>query len=195
MRNGSLLSRAAALLVLAALAWFVWAAIEAPMLASVARDRRGMAEAQSAMADAAGASGQIAVLRSQQARVRGFIEAMSWNLDRGSPELLSAQLQRAVDGYAAASGATVASSRTVPAQTGHGLATIALDFDIRATLPGLQSLLWKIDQARPRIFIDRLTVQTAEGGEGARGADGQVELAVQLNLSICAASRRSGMAL
>jgi len=190
-----LLSRTAALLLLAALTWSVWAAIEAPMLDSVARDRRTMAQASSTLSDAAGAASQIAGLRTQQARLAGFIEAMSWNLDLGSPELLSAQLQRTVDSAAAASGANVASSRTAPAQTDRGLTRIGLDFDIRATLPGLQSLLWKIDQTRPRIFIDRLTVQTAESGEGAKGADGQVELAVQLKLSIYAASRRAGTAL
>jgi hypothetical protein len=201
MRNGSLLSRTAALLLLLAGCWCAWAFVEAPVLASVAADRERMQHVQAALSEPATGPSQAAALRAEQQRLSRFIDTLSWPLDRSSPELLSAQLQRAVEGLAASAGAAVASSRTLPVQgeepakAAGGLIRIGLDFDIQATLPSLQTLLMQIDHARPRIFVDRLTVQTAEGGGAAKAADGQSELSIAMQISIDAAPHRPDAAL
>jgi hypothetical protein len=183
MRNGSLLSRTAALLLLLAGIWSAWAFVEAPVLAGVAADRermQGLREALSAPA----------IDAPKGESLRRFIDRLSWPLDRSTPELLSAQLQRSIEGLAAGAGATVASSRTIPVTAQGGLVRIGLDFDIQASLPSLQALLVQIGRATPRIFIDRLTVQVAEGGIPQKGADGQSELGVGMQVSIDAAPHR-----
>jgi hypothetical protein len=195
MRNGTLLSRTAALLLLLAGCWSAWAFVEAPMLGSVAADRQRIQVLRAALSEPAAAASQDAALRAAQQRLSRFVDTLSWPLDRSSPELLSAQLQRSVEGLAAGAGAAVASSRTRPAQTEGGLVRIALDFDIQATLPVLQALLMQIDRARPRIFVDRLTVQVAEAGGAAKGADGQSELTVGMQVSIDAVPHRADAAL
>jgi hypothetical protein len=171
----------------------VWALVEAPSLTSVDTDRTRIALASAALA--AGDSGpkQIAALRAAQTRLDQFITTTGWSLDRTSPELLSAQLQRAVDSYASTAGAIVASSRTLPAQADGAFVKIGLDFEIRASLPSLQALLLRIEQAHPAIFVDRLTVQVAEGG-GTRGGDGQTELGVALHVAIYALHRQGAAA-
>lgn len=184
MRNGSPLSRTAALLLLAAGLWSAWALVLAPALTSVAADRARLRDLRAALA---GGAVRADMGTAEHKRAAAFIDALSWRLDRSSPELLSAQLQRSVESLAAAAGASVASSRTRPVQADGGFARIGLDFDIQATLPALQKLLVQIGQARPRIFVDRLTVQAAENGGSARGADGQSELGVSMQVEIYAA--------
>jgi len=195
MRNGSLLSRTAALLLLLAGTWSAWAFVEAPMLASVAADRHRMQLLHAALSEPAATASQALGLRAEEQRLHSFVHALSWSLDRSSPELLSAQLQRSVEGLAAGAGANVASSRTLPVQPEGGLVRIGLNFEVQATLPALQTLLIQIDRARPRIFIDRLTVQVAEGGGPAKGADGQGELGVVMQVGIYAAPHGAGAAL
>jgi hypothetical protein len=180
----------AAMALLVAWIWPVWALVEAPSLASVAADRARIALAAAELAAGNNGVDQHASLYAAQVRLSNFLTTTSWNLDRSSPELLSAQLQRAIDTDAAAAGAIVASSRTMPEQTEGAFVKIGLDFEIRATLPGLQALLLRIGQARPAIFVDRLTVQVAEGGGTSKGADGQTELGVALHVAIYAAHRQ-----
>ena len=164
------------------------------MLASVADDRRSIAEAGAGLDMHNGTAETLDAIRTQRAAAATFLSSASWDLDKSSPELLSAELQRSVEGYAAAAGATVASSRTVGTQTVRGLAKIQLDFELQATLPALQTLLARIEQSRPRIFVDRLTVQIAENGGTAKGADGQSELGMSLHVAIYAAPRRQAAA-
>ena len=165
------------------------------MLASVADDRRSIAEATAGLGGGRAGAITVDAMRAAHAQADKFIDATSWSLDRSSPELLSAQLQRVIEGYASEAGAVVASSRTVGAQSDHSLAKLGLEFEMQATLPTLLALLLKIEQARRRIFVDRLTVQTAEDGGSAKGTDGQNELAVSLHVAIYAAHRRAMAAL
>jgi len=174
--------------------WSAWALALAPALTSVAADRARLGALRASQADHAGAGEGADMAAAEQKRAAAFVGALSWRLDRSSPELLSAQLQRSIESLAAAAGAAVISSRTVPAQAEGGLARIGLDFDIQATLPTLQKLLVQIGQARPRIFVSRLTVQVAENGGLARGADGQSELGVSMQVGIYA-SRHPATAL
>ena len=164
------------------------------MLASVADDRRSIAEAGAGLDMRNGAAETLGAMRTQRAAAETFLASASWNLEGSSPELLSAELQRSVEGYASAAGATVASSRTAGTQTEHGLDRIGLDFELQATLPELQALLARIEQTRPRIFVDRLTVQVAENGGTAKGVDGQSELGMSLHVAIYAAPRRRAAA-
>ncbi len=163
----------------------MWALVEAPSLASVAADRTRIALASAELAAGANGADRRASLRATQASLTDFLTTTSWNLDRSSPELLSAQLQRSIDTDAATAGAIVASSRTMPEQPDGAFTRIGLDFEIRATLPSLQALLLRIEAARPAIFVDRLTIQATEGA-GTRGADGQTELGVALRVAIYA---------
>jgi hypothetical protein len=174
--------------------WGLWSLLEAPMLASVEADRAAMANQRTSLADASNGQNQSAELRSDVARVDGFIDAASWDLDRGTPELLAAQLQRAIENAASAAGAIVSSSRTLPAVQEGGFARIGLDFELQTTLPSLQTMLLRIDTARPRVFIDRLTVHVPEAGDTTKGADGQRELTVTLRVAIYAGAHRHGAA-
>ncbi len=169
-------SRAVALLLLAALIFVVLRYVELPALQSVAADRAALAARPPAIS--AAPSGQL----------RDFLAAASWHLDGTTPELISAQVQRAVEQSAAQEGASVSSVRAVPAAADHGFTRVSLEFEMAATLPQLQALLHDIAAARPRLFIDRLTVQAPEGGSTAKGPDGQSELAVALHLALYARS-------
>jgi hypothetical protein len=175
----------AALALLALVIWSVVVLVEAPLVARVAADRATLAAAAATRATGQAGAGQAVDLRADIARLTRFTGAATWQLDGSSPELLSAQLQRMVEGAAAQSGASVASSRTAPVQVQNALTRVGLDFDVRAALPSLQTLLHAIEAARPPIFIDRLTVQRPE--EAA-----QADLAVSLHVSIYAAPRHEG---
>jgi hypothetical protein len=194
MRNGSLLSRTAAILLLIVGLWGLWSLLEAPILARVAADREAMAVEHASLTDARAGINESAQLRSDLARVSGFVDSASWDLDRSTPELLAAQLQRAIDNAASAAGAVVSTSRTLPAAQDGGLTRIGLDFELQTTLPSLQTMLLRINAARPRVFIDRLTAQVAEAGDMTKGADGQRELGVTLRVAIYAAKHRHGAA-
>jgi hypothetical protein len=173
----------AALALLALVIWSVAELIEAPFFARVAADRATLAAA-AARGTGVSAARQDGDLRAEEVRLERFTNAATWRLEDSSPELLSAQLQRQIEAAAAQSGASVASSRTVPAQMQGSLTRVELDFDVQASLPSLQTLLHGIEAARPPIFIDRLTVQRPETGA-------QNDLAVSLHVSIYAAPARS----
>jgi hypothetical protein len=174
--------------------WGLWSLLEAPMLASVAADRAAMAAERASLTDARAGMNETAQLRSDLARVTAFVDSASWDLDRSTPELLAAQLQRTIENAASAAGAAVSSSRTLPAAQDGGFSRIGLDFELQTTLPSLQTMLLRLDTARPRVFVDRLTVQVPEAGDTTTGADGQRELAVTLRIAIFAIMHRHGAA-
>jgi hypothetical protein len=178
----------AALALLALVIWSVVALAEAPFFTRVAADRQAIAEAAATFGKGESEAGQGGDLRAQAARLERFADAATWRLDGSSPELLSAQLQRLIEGAAAQAGASVASSRTAPVRIEGPLSRVGLDFDVQATLPALQALLHAIEAARPPIFVDRLTVQRPETGA-------QADLAIGLQVSIYAARARLGGAL
>jgi hypothetical protein len=180
------ISRLAALALLALLIWSLVTLVEAPLVARVARDRAFIA---AAALPGGFDAGQASKLRAQQVRLQNFVGAATWPLDRSSPELLAAQLQRMIESAATRTGAAVTSSRTVPTQLQQSLDRISLDIDVAAALPALQNLLHAIEAARPPIFVDRLTVQRPETGDTKPGG-GEGDLAVTLHISIYAAPDR-----
>jgi hypothetical protein len=186
MRAGSLLSRAAALLLLAALIWSMVTLVEAPLFAAVADDRARLVADAAIFGEDGNSTARMAAWRTTTGRLDDFIDSATWRLDHSSPELLSAQLQRDVEKNASQAGATVTSSRTVAARK---------DGDLQSSLPALQKLLHALAAARPPIFVERLTVQGAEAGSATKAADGQSEIAVTLHLAIYAAAHRAGVKL
>jgi hypothetical protein len=192
MRAGSLLSRAAALLLLAMTIWAVATLVEAPMFAAVADDRARLAAAAAVFGEDGHSAGKLAAWRKLNGQLDRFIDAATWRLDRSSPELLSAQLQRDVEKDALQAGAVVSSSRTVAARKDGGLTRVGLEFEMQSSLPALQKLLHALAAARPPIFVDRLTAQGSEAGSAGKAADGQSEIGVTLHLAIYAAQHRAG---
>jgi hypothetical protein len=181
MRNNPWLSRLAALLLLVTGAWSVWAFIEAPLLGSVARDRNRLAQDRALIEAGARDRDAIAGRQAQLAQWDARLQAASWRLDQASPELMTAQLQHLVQGFASQSGAGVASSRAVPVRRVQGGKLLGLEFDLQASPASLRNFLFRIETARPRIFVDRLAVQSPENGLG-----GAEDLSVALHLSIIA---------
>jgi hypothetical protein len=195
MRAGSLLSRAAAVLLLAVTIWAVVILVEAPMFAAVADDRARLAAAAAVFGADGNSAGRLAAWRKLNGQLDAFIDSATWRLDRSSPELLSAQLQRDVEKDASQAGAVVSSSRTVAARNDGDLTQVGLEFEMRSSLPALQKLLHALGAARPPIFVDRLTAQGNEAGTSSKAADGQNEVGVTLHLAIYAAQHRAGVAL
>jgi hypothetical protein len=185
MRAGSLLSRAAALLLLAALIWSMVTLVEAPLFAAVADDRARLVADAAIFGEDGNSTARMAAWRTTTGRLD----------DHSSPELLSAQLQRDVEKNASQAGATVTSSRTVAARKDGDLQRVGVQFDMQSSLPALQKLLHALAAARPPIFVERLTVQGAEAGSATKAADGQSEIAVTLHLAIYAAAHRAGVKL
>jgi hypothetical protein len=194
MRAGSLLSRAAALLLLAALIWSMVTLVEAPLFAAVADDRARLVADAAIFGEDGNSTARMAAWRTTTGRLDDFIDSATWRLDHSSPELLSAQLQRDVEKNASQAGATV-SSRTVAARKDGDLQRVGVQFDMQSSLPALQKLLHALAAARPPIFVERLTVQGAEAGSATKAADGQSEIAVTLHLAIYAAAHRAGVKL
>jgi hypothetical protein len=190
MRPGSLHSRIAALALALLLAWPVL--VLAQFLGGqVALDRARIARAEAVLDKDSALGRRMAVDSRATARAQAFVHSLAWTLDRSSPELLSAQLQRLVESMAARDSAVVASFRTVAPTTEQGLARVGLELDIEASLPALQKLLHDMEASRPGIFVDRLSVQVPESGSLSQGSDGQDRLSVALRLAVYGVGART----
>jgi hypothetical protein len=85
MRAGSLLSRAAALLLLAMTIWAVATLVEAPMFAAVADDRARLAAAAAVFGEDGHSAGKLAAWRKLNGQPDRFIDAATWMRCRPAP--------------------------------------------------------------------------------------------------------------
>src|SRR5437016_3637957 len=91
-------------------------------------------------------------------------------------------MQGAAQKMASAAGATLRSSRTLPQTVEEGFNSLGVELDLVAASSSLAGLLHAIETAEPMILVDRLAVQVPENGAGAKIADGQPQLNVNLRL-------------
>jgi general secretion pathway protein M len=88
-------------------------------------------------------------------------------LDAPTSGLAAAQLQAYLSRLVADQQAALVSSGVPPADRNEAGDTIRLQIALNATLPALQSLLYRLESGVPYIFVDTLSMQTGASGERA----------------------------
>jgi hypothetical protein len=174
-------SRLAALTLLVLLGWAVPTLLVAPLLESVARDRESAARSRMLLARYGQLEASVPTLQRRLAAFRDSASAKAF-LPDAPPGLRVAEMQGAAQKMAAAAGATLRSSRTLPQTAEEGFNSLGVELDLAASPSALAGLLHAIETAEPMILVDRLAVQVPENGAGAKTADGQPQLNVNLRL-------------
>jgi hypothetical protein len=157
------------------------------LLTTIAQDRAEIAQDAALIRQSGSTQASLTGQKSRLAQWDASIADASWKLGHASPELMSAQLQHLVQGFATQAGASIASFRALPVQIGKRGDMIGLEFEVETSSASLRNLLFSIETARPRIFIDRLAIQAPETGNTA-----QAPFTVTLHLTICALPPATG---
>jgi general secretion pathway protein M len=106
-------------------------------------------------------------------------------LDAPTSGLATAQFQAYLSQLVTDQNAVLVSSGVPPADRDDKGDTIRVQFTLNATLPNLQSLLYRLESGAPYVFVDALLVQPSGSGERATA-----DPVLKVNLSVHAFWRR-----
>ncbi|HTV46469.1 MAG TPA: type II secretion system protein GspM [Stellaceae bacterium] len=104
------------------------------------------------------AAAALPELRAQVALLRAAARTRKVTLDGASDAIASANLQSRIEGYAAAVGATIGSTESLPAETRDGYRRIGLRFALNGPYETLVRLLAKLQEATPPLIVDNLQI-------------------------------------
>lgn len=160
--------RLMALAVTAAGLMIVWLGVVEPLTAAFA-DGQDSLERKSGIArryEALSASLPI-LQRQMQVRAEEAAPAPT-TLEGASDALAGASLQSALEGMAAAAGARLTSTETLPAEAVGGFRRISVRLNVDAGWPVLIKLLDAISKAEPRMFVDDVQIHAQPTAERTR---------------------------
>jgi general secretion pathway protein M len=153
-RRGQLLAAALLVLVLGSLYFLAAAPLVELYRQRAARldDGRLLLPRLEAVADG------LPALRARVAELRAAARTRKVTIEGASDAIASANLQSRIEALAAAAGATIGSTESLPVETRDGYRRIGLRFALNGPYETLVRLLAKLEEARPPLVIDNLQV-------------------------------------
>ncbi len=97
-------------------------------------------------------------LRARVAELRAAARTRKVTLDGASDAIASANLQSRIEGFAAAVGATIGSTESLPPETRDGYRRIGLRFALNGPYETVVKLLAKLAEATPPLIVDNLQI-------------------------------------
>lgn len=180
--------QAAALALLFLAAWSAWAFLGAPLTDSIAQDNDRILRSEALLVRYRQFEANLPELQRRIETLNATIEADPF-LPPLAPAMASTQVQSMAERMVTASGASLRSSRTLPRTDEGGRGRYGVDFDLTATASSLSALLHTMENSRPALIVERLSVQVPENGATSLSADNQVILNV--NVRVVAFTRNS----
>lgn len=162
---------------------FIWAVGVVPVFTKIAADRAAIGQAQLMLARASVVDETLPVLEKRLATARRVGALDPGFLMGTNPEIVAAQLQDTVRQIAGAAGVSLRSSQTLDPTPEAGFLRIGLTLELGASAAGLERVLYQLETAQPRLFVDQFSVRLPEDGSAPIGPDGQPQFTVRLTVS------------
>jgi general secretion pathway protein M len=153
-RRGRLL--ALLLLLVALSAAYLAAAV--PLLDLYAHRRTQLEDGRTLLPRLQAKAEELPALRARLAELSAAAGAQRVTLDGASDAIASAALQSRIEALAAAVGATIASTESLPAEPRGGYRRIGLRFVLNGPYQTLIQLLAKLEAASPPLVVDNLQI-------------------------------------
>jgi general secretion pathway protein M len=182
MTLSPLASRIIAWGLLANLCWVLGAFVVIPLLNQVGSDRETIASSQELLARYRRLEADLPVIRSQVAELRESTQNNRYFFVSASSAVAAAEMQNAMRGLVASSGAVLRSSKSLAASVEQGFDRVGIDLEVMASTPQIVGLLRAITAAEPIVLVDRLFMQVPETGVASAASDEQPAIAVTLRL-------------
>jgi general secretion pathway protein M len=167
-RRGRLLASGLVLAVFSSL-YFLAAA---PLLDVYAEREAQMEDGRMLLPRLQAAAAALPELRARLAELRAAARTRKVTLDGASDAVASANLQSRIEGFAAAVGAAIGSTESLPPETREGYRRIGLRFALNGPYETLVKLLAKLEEARPPLVVDNLQIHGVLRRPGLRTAAG-----------------------
>jgi len=103
----------------------------------------------------------LPALQTELERVRNNKELEDLYFDAKTPALAGAELQREIQKMVASAGGQVTSTQLLPSAEDEQPPKVRVRTQIKGTTNALLDVLYQIEQARPFIFVDQLSVRTS----------------------------------
>jgi general secretion pathway protein M len=103
----------------------------------------------------------LPALKTELERVRNNKELEDLYFDAKTPALAGAELQREIQKMVASAGGQVTSTQLLPSAEDEQPPKVRVRTQIKGTTNALLDVLYQIEQARPFIFVDQLSVRTS----------------------------------
>jgi general secretion pathway protein M len=182
MTLSPLASRTIAWGILTNLCWIIVAFGIAPLLSQVGSDRETIASSRELLARYHRLEADLPAVTAQVTELREIAENNHYFFVSASSAVAAAEMQNAMRGLVASSGAVLRSSKSLPAGMEQGFDRVGIDLEVLASTPQLVGLLRAIAATEPVVLVDRLFAQVPETGVTSAAADGQPAIAVTLRL-------------
>jgi type II secretory pathway component PulM len=166
--RGRLLASTLLLVVLGA----VYLLAVVPVLDLYAQREAGLEDSRMLLPRLQAAAEELPALRQRLAALRTGASARQVTLDGASDAIASAALQSRIEGFAAAVGATIASTESLPAEPRGGYRRIGLRFVLNGPYETLVKLLARLEAATPPLVVDNLQIHGVLRRPGLRAAAG-----------------------
>jgi general secretion pathway protein M len=182
MTISPLTRRLAALAILLGLIWLAWAGIVGPVFDGIAQDGASIAQSRQILADYERLNAELPSLEQRLSQIRASGADTAGFLDGPNAAMIAAKLQGDVQQIATAAEVALRSSQTLPPAKEGSFRRIGLQLELGATPAGLQRLLYRIETARPALFVQHLSIRLPEDGTATSALDGQPQLTIRLEL-------------
>ncbi|NBC49503.1 MAG: general secretion pathway protein GspM [Gammaproteobacteria bacterium] len=133
----------------------------------------------------------LPMLREELARERTNDDFKAFSFDEATPALAGAALQRRVQEMIRAVDARPISAQILPTQEGDSPPRVRLRVQIQAQTDQLLDLLFRLEEARPFLFVDQMSIRastrrvrrvTRGGSRGGSSATPEDQLTVRLDI-------------
>lgn len=177
------LSRAAALLLLAAVLGGLWAGLVAPLLAERAELQRALAENREQLARYLALSRGQEALRDRLAELEAAQADSGIYLSGDTDALVGAELQDIVNDRIEANGGRVRSVQILPVDTDGEFRRVGVRVQFQARIAELLRILHALESSDTTLFIDSLDVSNRRARRRGGGEDLDPELLIRLDMS------------
>jgi len=158
----SILRRALALAILAAIPLVLWLAVIGPMWDSL--DGSGETEARSLklVANLRQMAALRPVLETERKALEARGKALPGYIAGNTPALAAATVQSEVKRIVESRGGQVRSTQDLAPTRDHGVEKIGVRFDMTSSLEALPAIVYEIESHSPYLFIDNLEIRAPE---------------------------------
>ena len=170
LQPGSLLSRALALVLLAAAVSGGYLLVVVPVLAAYRDTADAIEQAESLLQRQRALAAQRPLLIARIEEEKEQADAMAGYLQGPSDALAAAQLQDRLKAVVEAAGGELRSTRILPAEAveaSPGTRRTALQVQMVVTIDGLAEILYGLEAGQPYVLIDELRSATSTSAAGA----------------------------
>ena len=154
--------RAAALGILAAVAFAIYAGFVAPVIDGAAAEREAQASLQSALERYTHAASDLPTLEQKLAELEGEAGTDSSYIDAPNETLAAAAIQSRIKSAVVESGGKLQSVEVLRPVSDGALQKIVVRARVAVELPGLQRVLFDLNETSPTLYFESLDIARAE---------------------------------